>query len=154
MTGLDDLSRPVPATGPVRRRGAAPGARAVGRRRRPAGGRRVAARRRAHAHGGVRERPSSPTARARARSTVDQLASAYSFSSLYPGNEGAGVTVGIYELEPFLQSDINTFKNCYSPAITASVSGGQGGRRQPQRRLRGRARRPSTSRWSSAWRRT
>jgi subtilase family serine protease len=54
--------------------------------------------------------------------TVDQLASAYSFSSLYPGNEGSGVTVGIYELEPFLQSDITTFKNCYSPVISASVS--------------------------------
>ncbi len=47
--------------------------------------------------------------------TVDQLASAYSFASLYSGNEGAGVSVGVYELEPFLQSDINAFKNCYSP---------------------------------------
>ncbi|HEY5023636.1 MAG TPA: protease pro-enzyme activation domain-containing protein, partial [Acidimicrobiales bacterium] len=54
--------------------------------------------------------------------TVDQLASAYSFSSLYSGNEGAGVTVGVYELEPFLPSDITTFKNCYAPAIGASVS--------------------------------
>jgi hypothetical protein len=55
--------------------------------------------------------------------TADELAQAYSFSSLYPGNEGAGVTVGIYELEPFLSNDIDTFKNCYSPAIGASVSG-------------------------------
>jgi hypothetical protein len=54
--------------------------------------------------------------------TVDQLASAYSFASLYSGNEGAGVSVGVYELEPFLQSDINAFKSCYSPAISASVS--------------------------------
>jgi hypothetical protein len=55
--------------------------------------------------------------------TADQLAQAYSFSSLYPGNEGAGVTVGVYELEPFLPGDIGTFKNCYSPAITATVTG-------------------------------
>jgi len=55
--------------------------------------------------------------------TVDQLASAYSFSNLYPSTEGSGVTVGIYELEPFLTSDINRFKTCYSPAITASVTG-------------------------------
>ena len=55
--------------------------------------------------------------------TVDQLASAYSFSNLYPGNEGSGVSIGIYELEPFLTADINRFKACYSPAITASVSG-------------------------------
>ncbi len=54
--------------------------------------------------------------------TVDQLASAYSFSSIYSGNEASGVTVGIYELEPFLPSDINAFKNCYGSAITASVS--------------------------------
>jgi hypothetical protein len=54
--------------------------------------------------------------------TVDQLASAYSFSDLYPGTEGSGVTVGVYELEPYLLNDINTFKNCYSPAITATVT--------------------------------
>ncbi|HXQ90871.1 MAG TPA: protease pro-enzyme activation domain-containing protein, partial [Acidimicrobiales bacterium] len=54
--------------------------------------------------------------------TADELAQAYSFSSLYPGTEGSGVTVGVYELEPYLPSDITAFKNCYSPAIAASVS--------------------------------
>jgi hypothetical protein len=54
--------------------------------------------------------------------TVDELAGAYSFSSIYSGNEGSGVTVGIYELEPFLPSDITAFKNCYGSGITASVS--------------------------------
>ena len=32
------------------------------------------------------------------------------------------MTVGIYELEPFLPSDITAFKSCYAPAITASVT--------------------------------
>ena len=50
--------------------------------------------------------------------TVDQLAQAYSFSSLYPGDEGAGVTIGVYELEPYEPSDVTTFEDCYTPAIT------------------------------------
>ena len=55
--------------------------------------------------------------------SANQLAQAYSFSALYgSGNEGQGVKIGIYELEPFLQSDIATYENCYSPAITASVT--------------------------------
>ena len=55
--------------------------------------------------------------------TADELAEAYSFSGLYPGTEGSGVTVGIYELEPFLNADVNTFKACYTPAISATVNG-------------------------------
>jgi len=55
--------------------------------------------------------------------TADQLAQAYSFSSVYgAGNEGQGITVGVYELEPFLPSDVTQFENCYSPAITAPVN--------------------------------
>ncbi|HTZ09236.1 MAG TPA: protease pro-enzyme activation domain-containing protein [Acidimicrobiales bacterium] len=54
--------------------------------------------------------------------SVDELAAAYSFSALYPTTEGAGVTIGVYELEPFLPSDIATFESCYTPAITADVS--------------------------------
>ncbi|HEY7948860.1 MAG TPA: protease pro-enzyme activation domain-containing protein, partial [Acidimicrobiales bacterium] len=54
--------------------------------------------------------------------TADDLAQAYSFSSLYPGNQGGGVTVGVYELEPYLTADINAFKACYTPAITAPVN--------------------------------
>jgi subtilase family serine protease len=54
--------------------------------------------------------------------TADDLAQAYSFSSLYPGTEGAGVSVGVYELEPYLTADINMFKNCYTPAIAAPVN--------------------------------
>ena len=46
------------------------------------------------------------------------------------------MTVGIYELEPFLNADVNTFKACYSPAISASVTGVGVDRTQPQRRCR------------------
>jgi hypothetical protein len=54
--------------------------------------------------------------------TADQLAQAYSFAGLYPSDEGAGVTVGVYELEPYRPADVATFENCYSPAITATVT--------------------------------
>jgi len=41
---------------------------------------------------------------------MDELASAYSFSPLYAqGRLGGGVTIGIYELEPYEPSDISTF---------------------------------------------
>ena len=115
VTGLDDLSRPTPQL--VRSAApalldAAPGAAGA-----PS----------PHASGpaptaGCEDAIDSNGANAGAL-TADDLAQAYSFSSLYPGTEGTGVTVGVYELEPFLPSDVNTFKSCYSPAITASVSG-------------------------------
>jgi len=55
--------------------------------------------------------------------SATQLAQAYSFTGIYGvGDEGQGTTVGIYELEPYLQNDVNTFEGCYTPAITASVS--------------------------------
>ncbi len=55
--------------------------------------------------------------------TADQLAQAYSFSSLYAsGNEGQGVTIGLYELEPYSTGDISTYDGCYTPAISAPVT--------------------------------
>ena len=55
--------------------------------------------------------------------TADQLAAAYSYSSLYSaGDEGQGVTVGIYELEPFFGPDVAHFESCYTPHITAPVN--------------------------------
>ncbi len=114
VSGLDDLSRPVPqlvrpAPHAVVPHAVVPGAPVP------------------HANGpvptaGCEDAIGSNGANAGAV-TADDLAQAYSFSGLYPGTEGAGVTVGVYELEPFLPSDVNTFKNCYSPAISASVSG-------------------------------
>jgi subtilase family serine protease len=53
--------------------------------------------------------------------TADQLASAYSFSSLYgAGDLGSGQTVALYELEPNLTADIAAYQSCFG--TSASVS--------------------------------
>ncbi len=66
----------------------------------------------------------SPCGAASARgTTADELAQAYSMSSLYPADEGQGVTVGIYELEPYLPSDIVTFESCYTPHPSPTITG-------------------------------
>jgi subtilase family serine protease len=130
VAGLDDLSRPTPqlarssaGTGAATARTAAT-PRAAGSAGAPApfaAGAAVA-----HANGPTPTAGCVNTIQAiQANSgalTVDELAQAYSFASLYPGNEGSGVTVGVYELEPYLQSDINAFKSCYGSAIGATVS--------------------------------
>jgi subtilase family serine protease len=108
VVGLDDLNRPVPQ---LVRSSAASAPRAP----RPAAGSRP------HAGGPV-FLSSCDAGGNQGALTVDQLAQAYSFSGLYPGTEGAGVTVGVYELESFLPTDITNFENCYSPTINASVS--------------------------------
>jgi hypothetical protein len=133
VAGLDDLNRPVPqlvragaraqVSGP-----SAPGGTASGR-----SGARSA--RSASTVAAVESpRTSGPVATGACVTTIqssgansgaltaDQLAQAYSFSNVYAGTEGAGVTVGVYELEPFLSTDIATFKNCYTPVIGATVS--------------------------------
>jgi subtilase family serine protease len=62
--------------------------------------------------------------------TANQLASAYSFSSLYgAGDLGAGQTVAIYELEPNLKSDIAAYQKCYGTTTNVTyvkVDGGTG----------------------------
>jgi len=62
--------------------------------------------------------------------TADQLASAYSFSSLYgAGDEGAGQTVALYELEPYDPNDIAAYQTCYKTSATVTsvlVDGGAG----------------------------
>lgn len=62
--------------------------------------------------------------------TADQLASAYSFSSLYgAGDEGAGQTVALYELEPNSTSDIAAYQTCYGTNTSlkyVEVDGGAG----------------------------
>jgi hypothetical protein len=46
--------------------------------------------------------------------TDDQIANAYGAFGLYrAGDLGAGQRIGVYELEPFSKSDINTFDTCY-----------------------------------------
>ncbi len=62
--------------------------------------------------------------------TADQIASAYRFSSLYgAGDEGAGQTIALFELEPNLTSDISAYQSCYGTSATVnyvSVDGGAG----------------------------
>ncbi len=53
--------------------------------------------------------------------TADQLASAYGLSGLYgAGDQGAGQTVALFELEPNRTSDIAAYQSCY--ATSASVN--------------------------------
>jgi subtilase family serine protease len=60
--------------------------------------------------------------------TADQIASAYGLDSLYnASNFGNGVTVALYELEPYSSSDIGAYQTCYgtSASVTStSVDGG------------------------------
>lgn len=62
--------------------------------------------------------------------TADQIASAYGFDGLYAaGDDGAGVSVGVYELEPDATSDIAAYQACYGTATAISytqVDGGSG----------------------------
>jgi len=55
--------------------------------------------------------------------TVDQLASAYGFSDLYAaGDLGAGETIAIYALEPFSESDVRAYEECYFPTQAAAMA--------------------------------
>ncbi|HMD46694.1 MAG TPA: protease pro-enzyme activation domain-containing protein [Acidimicrobiales bacterium] len=60
--------------------------------------------------------------------TADQVASAYGLSTLYgQGRTGAGITVALYELEPFSAPDVTTYQQCYglaNPVGTVNVDGG------------------------------
>ena len=62
--------------------------------------------------------------------TSDQLAAAYEFSGLYSaGDEGAGVTIGLFELGPNLPGDITKFQVCYGTSASVTytqVDGGAG----------------------------
>ena len=53
--------------------------------------------------------------------TADQIASAYGFPGLYAARDnGAGVTVAVYELESDNPSDIAAYQSCYSTHATVS----------------------------------
>lgn len=62
--------------------------------------------------------------------TAQTIASAYGFDALYAaGDEGQGVTVAVYELEPDDPADIATFQSCYGTHAQISyvrVDGGAG----------------------------
>ena len=62
--------------------------------------------------------------------TADQIASAYGLSSYYAGGDkGQGVTVALFELEPFSASDVAAYQACYgtgAAVTTVAVDGGAG----------------------------
>jgi hypothetical protein len=54
--------------------------------------------------------------------TDQQIAYAYGVDGLYAaGEDGAGQTIAVYELEPFNRGDIRTFDTCYFGASNASA---------------------------------
>ena len=63
--------------------------------------------------------------------TADQLAAAYRFSGLYGvGDEGAGQTIALVELEPYAASDLAAYESCYGIGMQVSelaVDGGPSG---------------------------
>ena len=63
--------------------------------------------------------------------TADQFAASYNFASLYAaGDEGAGITVAVFEQEDNLASDIAEYQACYGTSAALSyiaVDGGAGG---------------------------
>ncbi|HUY65574.1 MAG TPA: protease pro-enzyme activation domain-containing protein [Acidimicrobiales bacterium] len=71
--------------------------------------------------------------------TADQLSAAYGLNTLYTrGLMGAGQTVGLYELEPYNQSDISAYQACYglSNSVTdVPVDGGAVGGQQGEAAL-------------------
>ncbi|MBV8219202.1 MAG: putative Ig domain-containing protein, partial [Solirubrobacterales bacterium] len=74
--------------------------------------------------------PASSAAASMGGYTADQIAATYGFSGLYQsGDEGAGQTVAILELEPYDPSDIQAYEACYgaNPQIAnVLVDGGAG----------------------------
>jgi subtilase family serine protease len=62
--------------------------------------------------------------------TTDQIASAYGLSGLYAsGNQGAGQTIILYELEPYDPADVAAYQGCYGTNASVSnvtVDGGAG----------------------------
>ncbi|MGH3156490.1 MAG: IPT/TIG domain-containing protein, partial [Streptosporangiaceae bacterium] len=61
--------------------------------------------------------------------TANQLAGYYGMSAFYPGDEGTGVRVALFELEPNSTTDISAYKTCYGIKTTVAykkVDGGSG----------------------------
>jgi subtilase family serine protease len=60
--------------------------------------------------------------------TADQIASAYDFSGFYSaGDFGAGQTVALLELEPFLPADVALYQSCYGTDATVETVNVEGG---------------------------
>lgn len=62
--------------------------------------------------------------------TPNELAGAYDFDGLYSGgDQGAGTSVALYELEPHLSSDISAYQSCMGTDVSVAnttVDGGAG----------------------------
>ena len=71
--------------------------------------------------------------------TPDELAKAYGLNTLYSDGElGAGVTVAVYELEPYTPSDIASYQSCMGTSAgvsTVTVDGGPTGGQQGEAAL-------------------
>ena len=66
--------------------------------------------------------------------TATQLAQAYSFSALYgAGTEGQGTTIGIFELEPYLPSDVSSLRELLFACHHTARQRGLRERRRPER---------------------
>ncbi|HET9718795.1 MAG TPA: S53 family peptidase [Solirubrobacteraceae bacterium] len=60
--------------------------------------------------------------------TANQIASAYGLDGLYAaGDQGAGQTVGLFELEPYASSDVGTYQSCYGTSASVSNVNVDGG---------------------------
>ncbi len=60
--------------------------------------------------------------------TANEIAGAYNFSNLYgAGDEGAGVKVALFELEPNSTSDISAYQSCYGTSATVNYIKEDGG---------------------------
>ena len=64
--------------------------------------------------------------------TIDQIASAYDFNGLYAaGDEGAGTTVAVYELEGNFPADITAYQSCFGTDASVSYDPVDGGGGRP-----------------------
>jgi subtilase family serine protease len=95
---------------------------------------RVAARARTHASGRVAATGPQACEAASAEAAQDwgltsrQIASRYGLSGFYAaGDQGGGVTVALYELEPFSSSDIAAYQACMGTSTTVDVTTVDGG---------------------------
>jgi subtilase family serine protease len=95
---------------------------------------RVAARARTHASGRVAATGPQACEAASAEAaqdwgfTASQIASHYGLSGFYAaGDEGSGVTVALYELEPFSSSDVAAYQACMGTSTTVDVTAVDGG---------------------------
>ena len=120
VLGLSNLAEPAPGAGPP-----------VAVRSGEAAGRRSAD----AAPAGAGPQPCAGAVAARRKRggwTFDQLAKAYSFTSLYAGGHaGAGTTIALFELGNWSAANVAAFQKCYkthAPVTTTKVDGGATGK--------------------------